>query len=134
MDLKILRSRLNDYLQADAFADYCPNGVQVENNGSVQHVATAITASLEAIEKAVALGVDALIVHHGFFWKSESPVLTGVKYRRIKMLMEHNIALLAYHLPLDVHPECGNGIQALGRWVHQQFHLPVEFIDSENCV
>lgn len=251
MDVKTLAGHLADYLQVDAFADYCPNGLQLENSGKVGRVATAVTASLETIEKTRDAGANVLIVHHGYFWKNESPLLVGMKYQRIKALMDYDIALLAYHLPLDVHPECGNngelakvlglkvtgtikpdgkvpllmtgelsepsalsqfvqhcthklgqaplvieagshpikrlawctgagqdfieaakssgadaylsgevsertyhqakelgihyfacghtaterfGIQALGRWVHQQFRLPVEFIDSKNCV
>lgn len=111
MKLKILHDYCNQLLSAEAFDDYCPNGLQVEVHDEVNHLATAVTASLEAIEAAAAIGADTLLVHHGYFWKNESAVLTGAKGRRIKALFAHGINLLAYHLPLDAHEQLGNNRQ-----------------------
>ena len=92
--------------------DYCPNGLQVESrNQKIEQVALAVTASLEAIEKAAQVGAKVLVVHHGYFWKNESPALVGMKYKRIQALMKHDIALLVYHLPLDIHPMVGNNAE-----------------------
>lgn len=88
------------------------NGIQVSHEGAITSVATAVSASLEAIEKAAALGVQALIVHHGIFKKNEIQAISGIQYRKIKMLMDHNIALLCYHLPLDAHQVVGNNWKA----------------------
>jgi dinuclear metal center YbgI/SA1388 family protein len=98
----------NQTLQANAFKDYCPNGLQIEGKAEVQHVVSSVTASLEAIETALEIGADALMVHHGFFWKGEASPLVGLKGRRIKQLMQADISLIAYHLPLDAHPQLGN--------------------------
>lgn len=109
MQLQALAHRLNHLLKANEITDYCPNGLQVENHDQeITKIAVAVTASLEIIEAAAKIGAQALIVHHGYFWKNESQALVGMKYKRIKALMKHDIALLAYHLPLDVHPEIGN--------------------------
>jgi dinuclear metal center YbgI/SA1388 family protein len=98
----------NQTLQANAFKDYCPNGLQIEGKAEVQHVVSSVTASLEAIETALEIGADVLMVHHGFFWKGEASPLVGLKGRRIKQLMQADISLMAYHLPLDAHPQLGN--------------------------
>lgn len=88
------------------------NGIQVANTGSVYSIATGVSASLETIEKAAALGAQVLIVHHGIFRKNDPQRLTGTAYKKIKLLMDHNIALLTYHLPLDAHRELGNNWKA----------------------
>ncbi len=108
MNIHQLAAWCNDYLQVDTFEDYCPNGLQVEASTEVARVVSGVTASLELIEAAIDLQAQALLVHHGYFWKGESQVLTGMKGRRIRQLMTHGISLLAYHLPLDAHPEVGN--------------------------
>lgn len=95
-------------LSAGQFKDYCPNGLQVEGKAEVQQVVSSVTASLQAIEAALDLKADLLMVHHGYFWKGEPSPLTGLKGRRIKQLMQADISLLAYHLPLDAHPTLGN--------------------------
>jgi dinuclear metal center YbgI/SA1388 family protein len=102
---------LNDYLKPNDIKDYCPNGLQVEGNPKINKIVTGVTASQALIDKAVDLNADALLVHHGYFWKGESEVLTGMKYRRIKSLMDNNINLIVYHLPLDIHEVCGNNVQ-----------------------
>ncbi len=102
---------LNTFLQVDKFKDYAPNGLQVEGKEKVSTIVTGVTACQELIEKAIALKADVLLVHHGFFWKGEPPVLTGMKGRRIKALMNCDINLLGYHLPLDAHPMLGNNAE-----------------------
>lgn len=111
MERNQLVSELNTLLEIERFQDYSPNGLQVEGRGEVQAVATAVTASLQVINRAVELGVDLLLVHHGFFWSGEEPRIVGPKQRRLKLLLENDINLLAYHLPLDAHPELGNNVQ-----------------------
>lgn len=95
-------------LQASQFKDYCPNGLQIEGKSEVDILVSSTTASLQAIETALDLKADALIVHHGYFWKGEPSPLTGLKGKRIKQLMHANVSLIAYHLPLDAHPDLGN--------------------------
>jgi dinuclear metal center YbgI/SA1388 family protein len=107
-----LANYLSAFLDPLKIEDAAPNGLQVANTGPIFKIATAVTASLETIEQAVALGVQALIVHHGIFVKGDSYSVTGTKYRKIKLLIDHDIALLGYHLPLDAHREVGNNWQA----------------------
>lgn len=109
MKLQVLTANIDEFLGCAGVADFAPNGLQVESDRvDIHKVACAVTASLEVVNQAAELGVDALIVHHGYFWKNENPVLTSMKYKRIRALIENNIALLAYHLPLDIHPQVGN--------------------------
>lgn len=111
MQLDELCHFCNDYLCIDEFDDYCPNGLQVEGKGKVEHLVTGVTASLELIDAAIQLDADAILVHHGYFWKGEAQPLVGFKGRRIRHLMQNDISLLAYHLPLDAHPSIGNNAQ-----------------------
>lgn len=111
MDRIELELYLNNLLQIDRFRDYCPNGLQVEGNRRVQKIATGVTASLAFLEAAVEWGADAVLVHHGYFWKNEPPQVTGRKYRRLRTLIANDLNLFAYHLPLDSHPELGNNAQ-----------------------
>ena len=106
---------LEQLLEPGGFRDYCPNGLQVEGRPEVTTLVSGVTASQALIDAAVAAGADALLVHHGFFWKGEDPVLTGMKRRRIGALIEAGVSLLAYHLPLDAHPEYGNNVQLARR-------------------
>ena len=106
--LHTLIQTLDDWMQADSFQDYAPNGVQVEGRDEIHKLALGVTASADVIEQAVGWGADALLVHHGYFWKNESATLTGIKGRRIRALLENQMSLIAYHLPLDCHPEFGN--------------------------
>ncbi|HKB60780.1 MAG TPA: Nif3-like dinuclear metal center hexameric protein [Gallionellaceae bacterium] len=111
----MLLTELSNYiaslLEIDRFRDYSPNGVQVEGRADVRRIATGVTASQRVLEAATAWGADALLVHHGYFWRNEDPVVAGIKKRRIAHLLQHDVSLLAYHLPLDAHPELGNNIQ-----------------------
>lgn len=112
--LNELDAFLNTYLVCDTFSDYAPNGLQVEGRANVARIITGVTASHALIERAVQEKADAVLVHHGYFWKGEDARLVGIKKRRIEMLMRSDISLFAFHLPLDVHPEIGNNVQ-LGR-------------------
>lgn len=103
-----LAAYLHKFLACANFDDYAPNGVQIEGASKIRRICTAVTASLDVIEKAIKLEADALIVHHGYFWKGESPVISGIKRERIFKLLCHQISLFAYHLPLDCHSELGN--------------------------
>jgi dinuclear metal center YbgI/SA1388 family protein len=109
--LKQLTSYLDTLLKADQFSDYCPNGLQVQGRDEVRRIVCGVTASQALIDAAVERGADVLLVHHGFFWKGEDPCLVGMKYRRIKSLLDAGISLIAYHLPLDAHPQLGNNAQ-----------------------
>ncbi len=115
MQLKELSDYIGSELAISRFRDYCPNGVQVEGCPNVQRIATGVTASQAVLDAAAAWGADAILVHHGYFWRSEDAVITGVKKRRIAHLLEKNISLLAYHLPLDAHPQWGNNAQLAKR-------------------
>lgn len=106
-----LVKHLNELLQVAKIRDYCPNGLQVEGRLEINKVLCGVTASQALLDHAVALNVDAVIVHHGYFWKSEAPEIVGMKKRRLQTLLKHDINLLAYHLPLDVHAQLGNNAQ-----------------------
>jgi len=101
----------NEWLQPAKFKDYCPNGLQVEGASHVNKVVSGVTASLALIEAAIAKGADTLLVHHGLFWRGQDGTLTGWMRQRVAKLIEHNINLLAYHLPLDAHERYGNNAQ-----------------------
>ena len=90
------------------FSDYCPNGLQVEGSARIARLATGVTASQRLLDAAIAWGADAILVHHGYFWNGESPRVVGMKRRRLAALLVNEVNLLAYHLPLDAHPEYGN--------------------------
>lgn len=109
--LKALVDYTDKLLSAGQFSDYCPNGLQVEGRPEVQRLVSGVTASLELLEAAIAADADALLVHHGYFWKGEDARVTGMKRRRLQCLLGSGTSLLAYHLPLDAHPELGNNAQ-----------------------
>lgn len=98
----------NLQLKTTEFKDYAPNGLQIEGRTEVKKVLCAVTASQRAIEAAIEQKADLLLVHHGYFWKGEAYPITGMRGKRIKSLIQHDISLLAYHLPLDAHPTLGN--------------------------
>lgn len=111
MRLNELRDYIESELAVSRFRDYCPNGLQVEGRAEVRRIATGVTASQAVLEAATAWGADAILVHHGYFWRSEDAAITGIKKRRVAHLLKHDISLLAYHLPLDAHPLMGNNAQ-----------------------
>ena len=96
------------FLNVRLFRDYCPNGLQVAGKEEVENVIVGVSASKALIEEAIKRQADTILVHHGYFWKNEEPVLVGMKRERIRLLLAHNINLVAYHLPLDAHLEVGN--------------------------
>ena len=101
-------------LEPGRFKDYAPNGLQVEGRGEVARLVSGVTACQALIDAAIEADADALLVHHGFFWRDESPVITGMKQRRIKALLGADISLFGYHLPLDAHPDYGNNATLAG--------------------
>lgn len=102
-------------LEPHLFQDYCPNGLQVEGKMDVTTLVSGVTASQALIARAIELGADALLVHHGYFWNNEDPRVVGMKRNRLAALLENGISLLAYHLPLDAHPVYGNNVQLAAR-------------------
>ena len=112
IDRDRLVAYLDDYLDARCGADYCPNGLQVEGRTEVRKVVTGVSACLELFERAERAQADAVLVHHGIFWKGMPYPLTGVQFRRVESLVRSGINLVAYHLPLDRHPELGNNALA----------------------
>lgn len=127
MQREELARYLDELLAAPQFRDYSPNGLQVEGRSRVGKIVTGVTASLALVEAAAARGADALLVHHGWFWRGEDGRVTGFRHRRMKTLLLADLNLYAYHLPLDAHPELGNnaglaqhlGWQASGRFGEQ---------------
>lgn len=107
---------LDDLLEAARFKDYCPNGLQVEGCTEVRKIVAGVTASQALVEAAVECGADALLVHHGWFWRGEDRRVTGLRKRRLQTLLRHDISLIAYHLPLDAHPELGNNARLAQRF------------------
>ena len=111
----MLLNELRDYnaslLQTGLFKDYCPNGLQVEGRAEVRRIATGVTASQQVLDEAIAWGADAILVHHGYFWRNEAAAVVGNKKKRIAQLLRNDVSLLAYHLPLDAHAELGNNAQ-----------------------
>jgi dinuclear metal center YbgI/SA1388 family protein len=106
-----LEKILNEKLQPQQIKDYSPNGLQVEGTPEVKRIVTGVTASQALIDKAVELNADALLVHHGYFWKGEPEPIRGMKGKRIRTLIKNDINLMGYHLPLDIHPELGNNAE-----------------------
>ncbi|MDW7653213.1 MAG: Nif3-like dinuclear metal center hexameric protein [Nitrosomonadaceae bacterium] len=111
MKLSELKSYLDQLLNVSHFHDYCPNGLQVEGRNEIYTVITGVTASLNLLQAAVAANADLILVHHGYFWRGENECVVGMKRHRIALLIENNINLLAYHLPLDAHSVLGNNAQ-----------------------
>ena len=126
-----LTNKLDQFLEIHQFKDYCPNGLQIEGKEEVQKIITGVTANQALIDIAIEEKADAILVHHGFFWKGESQQIVGMKYKRIKALIENGINLYAYHLPLDVHPELGNNAQ-LGRLLDIIDRRPLEPWDKRS--
>jgi dinuclear metal center YbgI/SA1388 family protein len=111
IERKKLLAAFDALLQPERFKDYGPNGLQVEGSNEIKKIVSGVTASLALIESAVAAQADAIFVHHGLFWRGHDGRVTGWLRQRLGLLMQHNINLFAYHLPLDAHPELGNNAQ-----------------------
>lgn len=107
---------LNEMLEVARFKDYCPNGLQVEGRAEARKIVAGVTASQALVEAAVERNADVLLVHHGWFWRGEDARVTGLRKRRLQTLLRHDINLIAYHLPLDAHPELGNNARLAKRF------------------
>ena len=105
----------DELLSISLYQDYCPNGLQVEGKPEIKKIISGVTASQALINGAIEKQADLILVHHGFFWKGEASPITGLKKKRIRALLENDVSLLAYHLPLDDHSECGNNAQLAKR-------------------
>ena len=127
--LRELVSYLDTLLEPWRFQDYCPNGLQVEGRPRVAKVASGVTASQRLLDAAAEWGADAILVHHGYFWKGEEQAVVGMKRRRLATLLGHDISLLAYHLPLDAHPSLGNNAR-LGELLGLQENRPLQQGDA----
>lgn len=127
--LNTLVEEADRYLGSAKIQDYCPNGLQVEGRPQVMRIVSGVTASQALLDAAVEANADLVLVHHGYFWKGENPCLVGMKQRRLKTLLRHDISLLAYHLPLDVHAEVGNNVQ-LARQLELTVEGPLDPADS----
>lgn len=111
IELETVVQELENLLSPEEYRDYCPNGLQVEGKNNIRKIVSGVTACQALIEAAVKEEADAILVHHGYFWQGEKAEIRGIKKQRIKTLLDHDISLLAYHLPLDAHPELGNNAQ-----------------------
>ena len=111
VDRKQLLSHLENLLKSSKIRDYCPNGLQVAGSEHIESIVTGVTASQALIDAAIERGADTILVHHGYFWKGEDERIVGIKKERLKSLLANDINLIAYHLPLDMHPVYGNNIQ-----------------------
>ncbi|MFW8589470.1 Nif3-like dinuclear metal center hexameric protein [Glaciecola sp. 2405UD65-10] len=128
-----LLSALNNLLSASSISDFCPNGLQIEGRNNISKLVTGVTASEALIDQAILENADAILVHHGYFWKGESAQITGMKKRRIGKLLAHDINLLAYHLPIDVHASLGNNAQ-LGKMLQCSEITSIESIQPLGIV
>ena len=130
MKLNTLNHYLNETLQPERFSDYCPNGLQVEGKQEIRKIVTGVTASTALLQAAHKANADAILVHHGYFWRGENQVITGIKKRRIQFLLQHEINLFGFHLPLDAHTEFGNNVM-LGK----VFGLQIAgYLDDKNML
>ena len=106
-----LEQYLSTLLQVDRFRDYGPNGLQVEGGRPIRRLVSGVTASRALLDAAIAADADAVLVHHGLFWRGQDGRLTGWLRERVARLVKHDVHLFAYHLPLDAHPLWGNNAQ-----------------------
>ena len=111
VDRDTLLQALDQELEPGRFQDYCPNGLQVEGGSEIARLVSGVTASHALITAAIEWDADLLLVHHGYFWRGEPQPITGMKRQRLQALLQHEINLVAYHLPLDAHPRLGNNAQ-----------------------
>lgn len=124
--LEEINAWLDELLEPQAFTDYCPNGLQVPGTPEVERVVTGVSGGLELFERAAGVGADMVLVHHGIFWGAGPQAVDRLTYPRLKLLIEQEISLLAYHLPLDGHPQVGNNAllaDAIGATTQEPFAL-----------
>src|SRR5574343_1313469 len=115
MKLVELVEYLDRLLEPGRVRDYCPKGMKVEGRAEIRRIVAGVTARQALLYAAVDRGADAILVHHGYFWRGEDGRVTGLRRQRLGTLLRHDINLLAYHLPLDAHPELGNNAQLAQR-------------------
>lgn len=111
MEIKNLLDYTGQLLEVGRFRDYSPNGLQVEGRSEIRNIVSGVSANLALLEQAADAGADAILVHHGWFWKNDDTRVTGIRRNRLKFLLERDINLIGYHLPLDAHPQLGNNAQ-----------------------
>jgi dinuclear metal center YbgI/SA1388 family protein len=111
IDRNVLADYLAKTLDINRFRDFCPNGLQVEGRAQIKTLVSGVTANVALLQAAIERGADAVLVHHGYFWRGEDARVIGQKQRRLKLLLENDVNLFAYHLPLDMHAELGNNAQ-----------------------
>lgn len=110
-----LERYLSTLLNVAKFKDYAPNGLQVEGRQPINKIVTGVTACQALLDAAIEQDADAVLVHHGYFWRGDNPVVRGMHQRRLASLLKNDVSLFAYHLPLDAHPELGNNAQLAKR-------------------
>jgi dinuclear metal center YbgI/SA1388 family protein len=115
MEIRNLLDYTGQLLETGRFRDYCPNGLQVEGRKQVRTLVSGVSANQALLEAAAKIGADVILVHHGWFWKNEEARVVGIRRQRLKFLLERDINLIAYHLPLDAHPQLGNNAQLAKR-------------------
>lgn len=115
MQLPELVSYLQALMQPELVRDYCPNGLQVAGRSNIQKIVTGVSANQALLDASITANADAILVHHGYFWKGEVQTLTGMKKKRLATLLKNDVSLFAYHLPLDTHAELGNNVQLAQR-------------------
>ncbi|MHA7841653.1 MAG: Nif3-like dinuclear metal center hexameric protein [Gammaproteobacteria bacterium] len=108
---KVLTTYLSELLQPQRYRDYCPNGLQVTGAETIHGIVTGVTICEALIKAAIAAKAHAIIVHHGLFWHKDDPSIVGMKHRRLKALLDNNINVYGYHLPLDGHDGLGNNVE-----------------------
>ena len=116
LEVSKLVTYLDGLLDAQTGDDYAPNGLQVQGTRPIKKIVVGVSACRELFERAAADAADAVLVHHGIFWRGDSPVLTGIQYHRVAALIENGLSLIAYHLPLDRHGTHGNNAVAAAQF------------------
>ncbi|QDQ86195.1 Nif3-like dinuclear metal center hexameric protein [Alcaligenaceae bacterium SJ-26] len=111
IETKDLTAWLDELLQVHLFRDYCPIGLQVEGRPTIRRIVSGVTASEALLRAAIERDADAVLVHHGWFWRNEDARIRGIKRTRLALTLAHDLNLIAYHLPLDAHPVLGNNAQ-----------------------
>lgn len=117
-------------MQVERFKDYCPNGLQVEGRCDIRKIVTGVSASMALLEAAHQANADLILVHHGYFWRNEDARVIGIKRNRLAFLLKNDLNLMAYHLPLDAHPQLGNNVQ-LGKVLGI---VPIDYAGESNIV
>ncbi|QJC29761.1 Nif3-like dinuclear metal center hexameric protein [Enterobacteriaceae endosymbiont of Plateumaris pusilla] len=105
-----LEKIINEKLNSNNINDYVPNGLQIEGKNNITNIIIGVSACQDLLDRAVSKKADAIIVHHGYFWKNESLIIKGLKRNRLKTLLSNNINLYSWHIPLDINNTISNNI------------------------